>query len=216
MKIDPKLAARAHKLSQQGLKGKAMGEVLGVSTTEANQLAAVGAALASLAKKPLTPSEILLLRMLAKEHRDLLAAGETRSPKSDQVSWLAGKSDSWCAATARKRIFVDRWDEKLRRTVHGRGLVDVSGNGYVHLTPAGWGVVFAMEEAAAAVAAPLLDALTEARKEIDQRAKEHFRDHTVRGELSSMDADERAEYDRLTGLVRLINDAVKASMAVRP
>lgn len=147
MTIDRKLAARAAKLAAAGMKGKAIGAELGVSTFDANQLAAVGSAYARLEKLPLTQPEILLLRMLAQEERELLAVGATRSPESKRVSWRASKSPSWAAATAQKRMFDARYDEKVGRTVRGLGFVNVAGNGYIRLTPAGWAVVAAMEAA---------------------------------------------------------------------
>lgn len=157
MTIDRKLAARAYKLQCAGMKGKAMGLELGVPTSEANQLAAVGSAYARLDKMPLTPPEMLLLRTLAAEERSLLAEGQTRSAESKWVSRRARKSSSWAAATAQKRLFDEHYDEKLGRTVRGRGLVHVAGNGYIWLTPAGWSVVLAMEEAEEQTAANAYD-----------------------------------------------------------
>lgn len=157
MSIDRKLAARAYKLQCAGMKGKAIGQELGVSTFDANQLAAVGSAYARLDKMPLTPPEMLLLRTLAEVDRDLLADGQTRSTESKRVSRRAGKSSSWAAATARKRLFVERYDEKLRRDVRGLGLVHVAGNGYIWLTSVGWALVLAVEEAEENAAAEAYD-----------------------------------------------------------
>lgn len=157
MVIDRKLAVRAAKLAAAGVKGKAIGQELGVSTADANQLAAVGHAYVRVESGALTQPEILLLRVLADEARDLLANGATRSPESKWVSRRARKSPSWAAATAQKRIFDKRYDEKLGRTVHGRGLVHVAGNGSIWLTLAGWAVVLTMEEAEEKTAASAYD-----------------------------------------------------------
>jgi hypothetical protein len=156
MAIDHNLASKAYKLSQKGMKGKAIGFELDISTSAANTLATIGARLETMKKLPLTPSEMLLLHCLAKEHRRLLNHGDVRSPKSEDVSYLARKSSGWCAATVHNRLFEEQWNDKLGRNVRGLGFVHLAGNGYAWLTNAGWALVLAVEaaeEAAKQVAA---------------------------------------------------------------
>lgn len=142
---DPKLAKKALKLLRSGLKGKAIGIELGVSTQEANVLASVGRAHEEIDSARLTPAEISLLKALAAIQRERLAKGETATPKSWMVSARCRKSDSWCAATANKRMFEERWSEKLRRNVRGLGFVHASPNGHIWMLPAGWALIHAME-----------------------------------------------------------------------
>ncbi|RUU29716.1 hypothetical protein [Mesorhizobium sp. M6A.T.Ce.TU.016.01.1.1] len=135
MAIDRALAAQAYHLSKKGLKGKAIGETLKVTTAEANTLAGYR----------LTESERLGLRLLAEEHRWRLDRGDISSPKSHHISARARKGAGWFNAMASKRLFTRRWSDKEKRDLHGLGFVDLAGNGHVWLTAAGWAFVLATE-----------------------------------------------------------------------
>lgn len=142
-------AARALKLSREGLKGKAIGEALKVSTDRANTLVNLGHVYDTQRQAALTSPEILLLRAVAACARRNASEGGTRSPTSREVAARARKSSGWPAATAGRRL-TDRqeWDAhaKLFRPL-GLGFVNLSGNGYLTLTSLGWTVVLAMESA---------------------------------------------------------------------
>ncbi|PZU87898.1 MAG: hypothetical protein DI527_18185 [Chelatococcus sp.] len=144
--LDPRLARKAERLGRDGLFGKALGEKLGVTTAEANSLLAAGRALAKIDAAALTDSEIQLIRILASLRRAAIARGETRSVETRAVSRLLGKAPGWCAATARKRLFVERYDRLKDRTERGLGFVHISGNGFVWLTAAGWALAHALDE----------------------------------------------------------------------
>jgi len=144
MLVNMDLAYQADKLARSGLRGKELGVRLKVTTPEANRLAAVGAAERQRQSARLTPPELALLKALVAEHVDLLKHGETRSPKTPDVSWRAGKSAGWAATTAQKRLFDEKWDDSVRMYVEGFGFVHVAGNGYMWLTRAGWALVHAM------------------------------------------------------------------------
>lgn len=137
----PEFKAMARKAAKSPLHGKELADEFGVTTAEAHQLAAVGHGFLSIETCELTESERRLMRAIAAVRRRLLYEGISRTPESKEVAWFARKGAGWPAATARKRLFVDRYDPETRRTERGLGFVEVSGNGYISLTPAGWAVI---------------------------------------------------------------------------
>lgn len=144
-----KLARKAWKLAHKDkLSNREIGERLKVSTEEAKRLALVGGALAANDGYRLTDAELLLIRSVAAAERALLAQRNNRTPKGWEVGLHAGKAPGWCAATARRRVFDRRFDQKTRRDITGLGFVHQSPNGHVWLTPAGWALVMAAEAAA--------------------------------------------------------------------
>lgn len=153
--IDRKAAAKALALSRKGLKGKAIGEELGVSTAEANNLAATGAAYASIDRAALTAPELALLRALADLERERLARGEVASVKSWAVSRRCRKSEGWCSSTANRRLFDSRWCEEKKRNICGLGMVHASRNGHIWMPPAGWALILAAEQSQMARSASL-------------------------------------------------------------
>lgn len=151
-----KLASRALKLSKDGLKGKAIGERLKLSsrigwtaTNEANRLVEIGAALQR--KKEIegvrfSAPEILLLKTVANISREMLARGRRGSPLTKMVGWRAGKSRGWPVSVANKRLRTR--DILDPRDADFFGLVWLSHNGYISLTNLGWMVVHVIEDAA--------------------------------------------------------------------
>lgn len=144
MNIDFALARKAVSLARKGITGKDLGAMLGVKTPEANTLAAIGRAEQERHSHRLTVAEIELLNALAAEHAALLRDGAISSPKSKDVAWRAGRSAGWAAATARKRIFDERYDDTVGMHINGMGFVHVAGNGHMWLTPAGWALMHFM------------------------------------------------------------------------
>ena len=142
--IDFTIAYTADRLARAGTSSKELGRTLNTTTARARQLATIGARKRELEGHRLTMSEQILLQCLVEEAVALLRAGEVRGVESKSVSRRAGKSDGWAAATAQKRLFVEKYDTGLSRTVRGMGFVHVSGNGYINLTPAGWMLAHAM------------------------------------------------------------------------
>ncbi|MBO3760395.1 hypothetical protein [Ciceribacter sp. L1K22] len=144
-KFTRETALKAHRIAKRKhLRGKELGLELGVSTDDANRLFALGYKWQLIAEARLTEPEKLLIRCLAAEHLELLSAGASRSPESKLVSWRARKSEGWAAATANKRLFDERWDEKSGLYVKGLHFVHVAGNGYIWLLDAGWACADAM------------------------------------------------------------------------
>jgi len=137
--------ALARKAKRTGLTGHELGRKLGVSHGEANTLADVGRKLARIDGYALTAGEILVMKIIPAATREGLSNGATKSPESRCVSTKAGKSRGWCAATVGKRLFVSRHNRVTGRAERGLGFVELAGNGYVWLTPAGWAVIHAME-----------------------------------------------------------------------
>lgn len=148
MNYEKNTALKANKLSLQGKKPKEIGVDLKVSTDDARRLVDLGRAHAHLDDLALTPSEILLIRSVGEVHLVNLSRGVTRSPESKEVAWTARRGRGWPAATANRRLFCSRREED-GRIVYGHGLVDVSGNGYINLTAAGWAVFQALVDAEA-------------------------------------------------------------------
>ena len=135
------MALRAQKLSQEGLKGKAIGQKLGVTTAEANVLLVVARCqtrLKTIDKFRLTESERKLLLVLAMLEQDNLSKGFARSVESRSVAWMAKRNAGWPVATASRRIGGRHEQPRM-------GLVCVAGNGYLWLTELGWLVVHAIE-----------------------------------------------------------------------
>lgn len=136
-----KLVARAEKLSRKGLKGKAIGQKLGMTTAEANRLltfARCDARLKSIDKIRLTDSECVLLLALAGLEKENLVYGHMRSVESKSVALTVGRSSGWTTATINRRIGGRRGNPRM-------GLVVIAGNGYLSLTDLGWLVVHAIE-----------------------------------------------------------------------
>lgn len=133
--------ALARKAAKSSLHGKELAQELGVTTAEAHQLAAVGRGLAVIDDAALTETERRLMRAIAAVTRKLLAGGTSRTPESREVAWHARKGAGWPAATARKRLFIERYDAVAGRNVRGLGFINLTGNGYIELTPAGWAVI---------------------------------------------------------------------------
>lgn len=139
------MALKARKLAASGLKGKAIGEKLKVSTTEANNLAHLGHRIQAMEAAVFTPAEILLLRSIAKVQRRLISSHQVRSPESKEIAYAARRGAGWPTATGQKRL-GQKWNAELRRP-EGLNLIKVSGNGYITLTDAGWMVIHAIEAA---------------------------------------------------------------------
>ena len=150
--IDRTLARRALALRREGLKGKAIGERLGLTTDQANHMAAVGARFEAIEERRLTDNELLLIKTIGRLAIDSANCGVTRSVESRDVEHRARKYQGWCAATCQRRVFVARWSEKEGRQITGMGLVDLAGNGYVWLTPAGWALAHVLLSASAQTA----------------------------------------------------------------
>jgi|GEM_PF-2768759 len=141
MSVNVALAQKAASLARKGITGKDLGAKLGVRAPEANVLAAIGRAEQEMHSYRLTVAEIELLNALAAEHAALLREGAIRSPKSKDVAWRAGRSAGWAAATARRRIFDERYDDTVAMHINGMGFVHVACNGHMSLTPAGWALI---------------------------------------------------------------------------
>ncbi|MGK9200447.1 hypothetical protein [Sinorhizobium meliloti] len=144
MNVNIALAQKAASLARRGITGQDLGAKLGVRAPEANALTAIGRAEQERHSYRLTVAEVELLSALAAEHAALLREGAIRSPKSKDVAWRAGRSAGWAAATARKRIFDERYDDTVGMHVNGMGFVHVAGNGHMSLTPAGWALIHFM------------------------------------------------------------------------
>ncbi|MEY2882402.1 MAG: Sinorhizobium phage [Pseudomonadota bacterium] len=147
--IDPKLARKAAALAVRGLKGKAMGQVLKVSTDEANTLAAMGRALIRIDDAKLTALEKQLLVVLAGAEMGSIDRGSSCSISTKYISRLMRKGDGWATATIRRRLCTHRPGEDERRRGTGFGFAWYSGNGYCGLTASGWAFVHAIGETAA-------------------------------------------------------------------
>lgn len=154
--MDNRLAARAWKLQQQGVRGKAAGLDLKVTTDEANRLAAVGCRLAEVDAARLSPGEVPLIRSIATVTRRNLEGGITRLPRHDDVACVARKGTSWPAATARKRI-DNGTGCRGANAESAIGLVNMTGNGFFALTALGWMFVNAIESAEESVRRSLAD-----------------------------------------------------------
>ncbi|MBP2232545.1 hypothetical protein J2847_005874 [Azospirillum agricola] len=144
-----RLALQANKLCKEGLKGKAIGEKLKVTTDEANTLARIGRDLADIDEAALTASEVLLIRSIATVTLRLRAQDVIRTPKSWEVAAVAHKSESWVGATSRKRLRLP-CHHLVNQPGQPLGLVNFTTNGFVGLTPLGWAFVQAIEAAEAA------------------------------------------------------------------
>lgn len=152
------LQIQALDLKTSGLSNREVGERMGIGTDQARTLAAVGSLRLSFRKRAesphpdpssygLKPNELQLLRSLLACQVSNLDGDAVRSPESKNVSWHAGRSSGWAAATARKRM--DRHPPAAGQTgpqpgSPGLGLIDVRGNGYMNLTDAGWALVAAL------------------------------------------------------------------------
>lgn len=141
--VDRKRAMDALALCDAGLKGKAIGEKLGVDATTANALVGVGAQIRFIERARLTQPELLLILTLRDLTRELLDIGIIRSIESWRVAARVRKGKGWPSATANRRVFVDRWDSKARRTIQGLGFVHASRSGCMWLTEAGWALAHA-------------------------------------------------------------------------
>ena len=150
--IDRTLARRALALQREGLKGKAIGQSLGLTTDQANRMAAVAARLEEIEACALTANELLLITTIGRLTIDHANSGVTRSTESGDVEHRARKYRGWCAATCQRRGFVERWSEKEGREIKGMGLVKLAGNGYVWLTSAGWALAHVLLAAPAQAA----------------------------------------------------------------
>lgn len=137
--------ARARMAAKSGLFGKELAELLGVASSEAHEIAAVGRGLLAIEGSELSAPERHLMRSIAAVKRRLLMEGKGRGPESREVARQARRGSSWPTATAGKRLFVSRYDADRRIDIRGLGFVEVSGNGYINLTPAGWAVILWIE-----------------------------------------------------------------------
>lgn len=145
--INKILAINAFLLRQKGLGSAEIGKRLGVPTREAQILMCVGAHFHHIEKSRLTWNEITVLKCLAQIEIERSEAGIIASPKSHDVSRLAGKRDGWCRTVVIKRIFEDRLKDPSvpGGWRQGLGFVRYARNGHIMLTPAGWAIVHAME-----------------------------------------------------------------------
>lgn len=145
--IDRVLAGKARRLAKKGLKGKAISEKLGkgISTNDANLLAAAGAAFEAEEAAALTERELSVLVALASLQRERRSAGDLSSPKAKQIGWRLRLSDGQVRrATTRlnERSTDDPYDA-IRF-----GFLHHSTNGHIWMKPQGWAFVQALPKPA--------------------------------------------------------------------
>ena len=140
--LNPKLAAKAHRLQRAGIRGRELAQALGkgLTTYEANSLAAVGHDAARERASLFTENEIKVLVALLKLQRIRRARGEVSSPKAWMLRGLSGLSDGQIRrATVRLR-------EPDHENRHRWGLLQHSVNGHIWLKPAGIAIAAALIE----------------------------------------------------------------------
>lgn len=142
--IQKVLALRALKLMKKGMKGKAISLELknGISTDDANLLAAVGHSFEVEEHNTLTDREKSVLLALADIIRNDRVQGITASPKAKHVAWRLRISDAKLR-TAAKRLSVP----VCSRNYGHFGFLEHSINGHIWLKPSGWAMVHVLEAA---------------------------------------------------------------------
>lgn len=139
---------KALELREAGLSNREIGKELEVETPRAQKLAMIAwnrrrdmqASLEPFDASAieLTKPETALIEAILQATFRLWESGETRSPESRNVAFVAKRSQGWVTATARKRIAKMNNVKGSPIQQPGLDLVDVRGNGYVHLTNSGW------------------------------------------------------------------------------
>ena len=145
--INHNLAAKAFRLSQKGIKGKAAAEKLGkgMRAPQANLLASVGYENDRDETAALTSNEINVLLALAEIERERRNAGETSTTKAKFVAPRAGISLGQLRRITKKRLNERTYEYSTLGWVGRFGYVNHSKNGHIWLTDAGWGMVRVLE-----------------------------------------------------------------------
>lgn len=157
---------RARDMKAAGMTNRQVGKELDVPTETAQRMASASSRRASILQASLEPCDVegyaltepetMLLEALAIATFSLIDANEASMPESRVVGPIARRSQGWVSATARRRIGVriagpepkPKTDARRRpwvdTDVPGLGLVEIRGNGYLHLTEKGWPVCRAL------------------------------------------------------------------------
>jgi hypothetical protein len=141
-RADRLLALKAHRIStRKAITSVALAKKLRVFEDVAIHLANKGLMIERAEGKRLTEREMQVMTALARCEARAVALGIVLV-KMNEVDFAAGQKSGWCASIANKRLRkarLEEGDDGLMRL----GLLVITSNRNIWLTPAGWAFVWA-------------------------------------------------------------------------